>query len=63
MSMQHETMHAGGQMQMQEGDDFVCPNCNCEIRLIHHGDPAKMPNIRPFTCCCGTPMEKEERGG
>jgi hypothetical protein len=45
MSMQHETMHAGGQMQMQAGD------------------PAKMPNMRPFTCCCGTPMEKEERGG
>jgi hypothetical protein len=64
-----ETTHAAhsgmpsGQMQMQDGDDFVCPNCGCEIRLIHHGDPAKMPNMRPFTCCCGTQMEKEQRGG
>jgi len=53
----------GGQIHMQDGDDFVCPNCGCEIRLIHHGDPAKMPNMRPFTCCCGTQMEKEQRGG
>lgn len=47
---------------MQEGDDFVCPNCSCEIRLVHHGDPAKMGHIEPFTCCCGTLMEKEQRG-
>jgi hypothetical protein len=64
-----DTTHAthsdmqGGQIHMQDGDDFVCPNCGCEIRLIHHGDPAKMPNMRPFTCCCGTQMEKEQRGG
>ncbi len=44
---------------MKDGDDFVCPNCGCEIMLKHHGDPAKMPNMRPFTCCCGTPMEFE----
>ena len=50
-------------IQMQDGDDFVCPNCGCEIRLIHHGDPAKMPNMQPFTCCCGTRMDKEQRGG
>ena len=47
--------------QMQEGDDFVCPNCGCEIRLRHHGDPAKMPTMQPFTCCCGTRMQKEQR--
>jgi hypothetical protein len=47
---------------MQEGDDFVCPNCGCEIRLRHHGDPAKMQQMTTFTCCCGTPMEKEHRG-
>ena len=41
----------------------VCPNCGCEIRLIHHGDPAKMQNMQMFTCCCGTRMEKEQRGG
>jgi hypothetical protein len=51
----------GGQMQMQEGDDFVCPNCGCEIRLVHHGDPARMRQMRPFTCCCGTQMETEQR--
>lgn len=47
-------------IQMQEGDDFVCPNCGCEIRLRHHGDPAKM-QMTNFTCCCGTTMEKEQR--
>jgi hypothetical protein len=52
-----------GSMQMQDGDDFVCPNCNCEIRLVHHGDPAKMQRMVPFTCCCGTQMQKEQRGG
>ena len=48
-------------MQMREGDDFVCPNCSCEIRLRHHGDPTKMPRMVPFTCCCGTQMIKEQR--
>jgi len=48
-------------MTMQDGDDFVCPNCGCEIRLRHHGDPAKMQRMTTFTCCCGTPMEKEAR--
>ena len=46
---------------MKEGDDFVCPNCGCEIRLRHHGDPARMERMGPFVCCCGTPMSKEER--
>jgi hypothetical protein len=48
---------------MEEGDDFVCPNCGCEIRLRHHGDPAKMQRMQPFTCCCGTRMDKEQRSG
>ena len=43
------TTHGNAGIQMQEGDDFVCPNCGCEIRLIHHGDPAKMPNMDMFT--------------
>jgi hypothetical protein len=46
-------------LEMRDGEDFVCPNCGCEIMLKHHGDPAKMPNMRPFTCCCGTPMQPE----
>ena len=48
-------------MDMQEGDDFVCPNCGCEIRLRHHGDPAKMQHMQAFVCCCGTRMDKEQR--
>jgi hypothetical protein len=50
-------------LEMHDGDDFVCPNCGCEIMLKHHGDPAKMPNMRPFTCCCGTQMQPEHPGG
>jgi hypothetical protein len=46
-------------MQMEDGDDFVCTNCSCEIRLIHHGDPARMQKMDMFVCCCGTRMEKE----
>jgi hypothetical protein len=44
---------------MRDGEDFVCPNCGCEIMLKHHGDPARMQNMRPFTCCCGTQMQPE----
>ncbi len=47
-------------MQMQEGDDFVCSTCGCEIRLRHHGDPARMQTMQPFTCCCGTQMQPEQ---
>ena len=46
-------------IDMREGDDFVCPNCNCEIMLKHRGDPAKMQSMQMFTCCCGTKMEFE----
>ena len=56
----HQTTDAqSGHIEMRDGDDFVCPNCGCEVMLKHHGDPAKMPNMRMFTCCCGTPMEFE----
>jgi hypothetical protein len=48
-------------MEMREGDDWVCPNCACEIRLRHHGEPAKMQQMTDFTCCCGTKMHKEQR--
>ncbi len=50
-----------GSMEMQEGDDFTCPNCACEVRVRHPGDPAKMQQMATFTCCCGTRMEKEQR--
>jgi hypothetical protein len=60
MDMQKSDTSATGSMQMQEGDDYVCSNCGCEIRVRHVGDPAKMQNMRPFTCCCGTQMAKEE---
>jgi hypothetical protein len=49
------------QSLMHEGDDFVCPNCSCEIRLVHHGDPARMQRMDMFICCCGTRMEMEHR--
>jgi predicted RNA-binding Zn-ribbon protein involved in translation (DUF1610 family) len=62
MDTMHTDTHGNAKIQMQEGDDFVCPNCGCEIRLRHHGDPAKMPNMDMFICCCGTRMEKEQRG-
>jgi hypothetical protein len=45
--------------EMHDGQDFVCDNCGCEIQLKHHGDPARMPNMTAFTCCCGTPMRPE----
>jgi hypothetical protein len=45
--------------EMHDGEDFVCPNCGCELMLKHHGDPAKMQPMRPFTCCCGTAMHSE----
>lgn len=55
-----DPMTTPGTMDMQEGDDFVCPNCGCEIRLRHHGDPQKMQHTQAFVCCCGTRMEKEQ---
>jgi hypothetical protein len=53
----------GGKLDMRDGDDFVCPNCGCEIMLKHPGDPAKMQDMRPFTCCCGTQMQPEHPRG
>ncbi len=51
---------AGGEaLEMRDGEDFVCPNCGCEILLKHHGDPAKMPKMGAFRCCCGTAMHPE----
>ena len=48
-----------GEIHMHDGDDFVCPNCGCEIMLKHHGDRARMTEMRMFRCCCGTDMEFE----
>ena len=47
--------------EMHDGEDFVCPTCGCEIMLKHHGDPARMPQMGPFTCCCGTEMRPEHQ--
>ncbi len=49
----------GNVHEMHDGEDFVCPRCGCEIMLKHHGDPARMPNMSPFTCCCGEQMIPE----
>jgi hypothetical protein len=62
-SMDQTPADATSGMQMQDGDDFVCPNCDCEIMLKHHGDPARMPTMQPFTCCCGTQMQPEHPTG
>jgi hypothetical protein len=60
-----DTMQQSDRLEMRDGEDFICSNCGCEIMLKHHGDPARMPNMRPFTCCCGTEMRPEhpERAG
>jgi hypothetical protein len=55
--MDQQTMQR--EQLMRDGEDFVCPNCGCEIMLKHHGDESKMQNMRPFTCCCGTQMRPE----
>ena len=61
---QHEMTNASGEpSQMRDGDDFVCPNCGCEIMLKHHGDRTKMERMEMFVCCCGTPMEYEHPRG
>ena len=54
---------SAGASAMQDGDDFACPRCGCEIRLIHHGDPAKVAQMEPFTCCCGTRMMRAPQPG
>ncbi len=52
-----ESMSGGH--EMHDGEDFVCPNCGCEIMLKHHGDQSKMRDMQSFTCCCGTRMTPE----
>ena len=63
--MDQATTAQAERLEMHDGMDFVCPNCNCEIMLKHHGDPAKMERMTMFTCCCGHRMEFEhpERRG
>ncbi len=66
MDQSTQDMNSGGateHIDMRDGDDFVCPNCGCEIMLKHHGDPARMPQMQLFTCCCGTPMQFEHPRG
>lgn len=43
------------------GDDYICPNCGCEIHVRHRGEPDRVERPRPFTCYCGTEMLKEPR--
>jgi hypothetical protein len=60
--MDQSTTAQADRPEMHDGQDFVCPNCNCEIMLKHHGDPTRMRQMVPFTCCCGTPMQPEHPG-
>jgi hypothetical protein len=53
---------AGDEYRLQEGEDWVCPNCGCEVRVRHAGDPERMQRTQPITCCCGTPMQEEHHG-
>ena len=59
MTTQDQGGGPAGLTDMQEGEDYVCPNCRCEIRIRHQGDPARVEQVQPFTCYCGTVMEKE----
>ena len=61
--MDQSTQGTTGTLEMRDGEDFVCPNCRCEIMIKHHGDPARMQTMQPFTCCCGTQMQPEHPGG
>jgi predicted RNA-binding Zn-ribbon protein involved in translation (DUF1610 family) len=47
------------EIPIQEGEDYTCPNCGCEIRVRHAGDPSRAEARDPFTCWCGTPMQQE----
>ena len=47
MTMQQTATSNSSDMQMKEGDDWVCPNCGCEIRLRHHGDPGYVQAYDP----------------
>jgi hypothetical protein len=59
--MEHATPRRtdGDTGAMKEGDRFSCSNCGCRIVLQEHGDPSKMKDMRPFTCCCGSVMRRE----
>jgi hypothetical protein len=51
------------EIDIEEGDDFVCPNCGCEITLKHFGPTTRDNELRVFRCTCGTDMEFEHPRG
>ncbi len=59
MTMQDDTTSTE---RVREGEDYVCGNCGCEVRVRHAGDQSKMTSgERTFTCCCGQRMRLERR--
>ncbi len=53
---------SSGTARVQEGEDYVCSNCGCEVRVRHAGDQSKMTSgSGTFTCCCGEEMRVEQR--
>lgn len=51
------------EIDMQEGDDFVCPVCGCEIVLKHFGPKTRDHELRLFRCTCGEEMHFEHPRG
>jgi ribonuclease HI len=44
---------------LKVGDKFTCPNCGCELTLDML--PAdRFTRLKPFTCLCGTRMERRK---
>lgn len=41
----------------QPGDEFICPRCGCEIRLVKPTS-IRPHQLRPFMCQCGVKMNK-----
>jgi ribonuclease HI len=44
---------------LKPGDKFTCPNCGCELTL-EILPPDRFTRLKPFTCLCGTRMERRK---
>jgi len=56
------TMDPKAADRVKAGDDFVCPNCGCEIRVRHASEPSRMHMVQAFICRCGVAMAPERHG-
>ena len=55
---QAQTHQSGQSAGRDDGTDFVCDNCGCEIMIKHAGDASKHSSDT-YTCRCGRPMRLE----